>query len=437
MATFNFPAAPPAPPMVNAGTPSPTSTPLGMADLLRDKVKQSRTAERSRRGQEMWQGLLGQFGPDVTQGPVQNVDWGNIIGKGVSSYMAAKQGKEADVAEDTASQLQQEFFNSVTQGDEQGSRLVQMAQAGIPGADQALAQYLNPKKEALAGMIQGLTTGQLSPEIAAELAPRYGLSPNVASRAAQFAMERREAEMNAEFDQRKELATLGIQGRLDAAQISAEAKAAGKGPDHIPAGTVNQRNKVMFELDDQIQNMQATNYKFDDLTKRVEADENSFSAKWGLTEALGQWDNPMAQFAAKRLMSPLQVELSNVIMDETLDKLARLSGAVSNYEMQQIKAGLPNALLNKEAAIAMMKQLNKWRTDSINALKLKRMYMKTYGFMDQSAEDVDFYSMAKNGVTPEAYGAQLEAQKAQNNRPAQSGSTLQQFMDEAAELGFE
>jgi hypothetical protein len=285
-------------------------------------------------------------------------------------------------------------------------------------------------------MIQGLTSGALTPEMAAELAPRYGLSPETARVAATFATQQAEKAMGAEADLKRELTGMQIGGRLEAAQIAADAKAAGKGPEHIPAGTVNLRNKELLALDDQIQALQSTNFKFEDLTKRLEMDENSFSTKWGLTEALNQWDNPMAQFAAKRLMSPLQVELSNVVMDETLNKLAQLSGAVSNYEMQQIKSGLPNALLNKEAAMAMMKQLNKWRNDAIAAVKLKRMYLKTYGFMDQSAEDMDFYTMAKNGVTPEELGQKLEAQREQNNRPQQSGGTLQQFMDEAAEMGF-
>lgn len=431
MATFNFPPKQPAPPMVQAGAP------VGTPDIVGALRGQQRIGERSRKQQDMWQGLQGQFGPTTTQGPIQHIDWGNILGRGASAYMAAKEGKTAEVAEDKSDAIQREFFNSIMQGDEQGSRLIQMAQMEVPGADRALGEYLNPKKEALAGMIQGLTSGALSPEMAAELAPRYGLSPQVASTAAEYARQRQEEAMSREEDLKKELTTLGVQGRLDAAQIAADAKLAGKGPEHVPAGSVNQRNKRMFELEDQIQNLSATDYKFDDLEKRLGADESAFSTNWALTKALDNFDNPAAQAIAKRLMSPLQVELENVVMDETLNQLARLSGAVSNYEMQQIKAGLPNALQNKEAAMALIKRLNQWRKTSIGALKLKRTYMSTYGFMDDSGEDMDFYDMAKRGVTPEQLAEQVKS-KRPTNAPATGSQAMQElFEQEAAELGLE
>lgn len=431
MATYNMPPRPPTPPMVTGG--APTGTP----DIVGALRGQQRIGERSRNQQQMWQGLQGQFGAPTTQGPIQHIDWGNILGRGAAAYMAAKEGKKAETAEDNADKMQREFFGSVMQDDQEGARLVQMAQMGVPGADRALAEHLNPKKEALAGFIQGITSGALSPDMAAELAPRYGLSPQVGMSAAEYAKTQMEAALTREEDLKRELTETTVEGRLTAAQIAADAKGAGKGPDHIPAGTTNQRTKRLFELDDQIQNLSATDYKFDDLTKRMESDPNSFNMSWALTSALNNFENPIAQGIARRLMSPAQVELENVVMDEALSQLARLSGAVSNYEMQQIKSGLPSALQNREAAIALMKKLNEWRKTSLASLKLKRTYLSTYGFMDDSGEDMDFYNMAKKGVTTEQLSSYVKSKRPQNSPATGRQETQEMFEQEAAELGLE
>jgi hypothetical protein len=421
------------PPTVQAGAP------VGTPDIVGALRGQQRIGERSRKKQEMWQGLQGEFGGPTTQGPIQHIDWGNILGRGASAYMAAKEGKTADVAENKADSIQREFFSSVMQGDQEGSRLVQMAQMGVPGADQALASHLNPKKEALAGMIQGLTSGALSREMAAELAPRYGLSPQVAGMAADYARQRQEKMMGREEDLKKDIATMGIQGRLDAAQIAADAKAAGRGPDHIPAGTENTRNKKLFELDDSMQQIQATDYKFDDLLKRLESDPSAFSDNWAIKEAISGSQIPGISQLADRMMSPNQILLRNIMMDEALNKLATMSGAVSNYEMQQIRASLPTAILNRESAVEMVKKLNEWRKNSIAAMKLKRIYLQTYGFRDDRAQDMDFYGMAKSGVTPEQFGAQMEGQKSTRSAPPSTGrgqELIDQFESEAEEMGF-
>lgn len=112
------------------------------------------------------------------------VNYGDIIGRGVSNYLSAKTGKEARDKEQAAKDLDQQFMMTTLNGDEVAQKLYAGASAGIPGMAQALTQHIAPKKEAMGAYLQYLQSENPDPDVAAQVAPKYGIDADMARNAA-------------------------------------------------------------------------------------------------------------------------------------------------------------------------------------------------------------------------------------------------------------
>lgn len=148
-------------------------------------------------------------GRNFTMPRQENINWGAILQGGLSNYMSAKKGKEAQDLEAKKAELNSGFFMSAVGDDPQAQKLAILAQSGVPGADRALAQHIAPKKEAMGAFLQALPT--LSPDAAAELAPRYGLTPELGRKSAEYAAAQKQGEEERGWERQKALKMLGIQ----------------------------------------------------------------------------------------------------------------------------------------------------------------------------------------------------------------------------------
>lgn len=133
------------------------------------------------------------------------VNYGDIIGKGIANYAQAKGMKTARELQAKSKEIENAFMQDSIGNDEQAQKLYGAAQAGVKGAQEALVQHLNPKKEAMAGLIQGVTSGNMDANMARQLAPKYGIDPEVAAAAADHAGELVKAKQQGVFDNKTSL----------------------------------------------------------------------------------------------------------------------------------------------------------------------------------------------------------------------------------------
>lgn len=194
-----------------------------MAALLRRKADATRQAELSSGNSQMWNNTIArpQFTQTVRGGGGQPdqviVNWGDIVGKGISNYMGAKERKTAADSKAEINQINNEFMETTLKGDPEAAKLFGAVQAGVPGAGQALTEHMEPKKQAMAVLVQGLTTGAMDPELAAQLAPQYGLDPEVVRKAAIYSSNRKQEQESDKFSQKAALLNIGIEGRKELA----------------------------------------------------------------------------------------------------------------------------------------------------------------------------------------------------------------------------
>lgn len=129
-----------------------------------------------------------------------NVNWGDILGKGVANYMGASERKQALNSQQEVSDINNQFMQSTLQNDPISQKLYNAVQAGVPGAGKALSEHLAPKKQTLADLTQFITAGG-SPEMAAEIAKSKGLDPQIAFRAAEFQTKNTQQKTTDKFGQ--------------------------------------------------------------------------------------------------------------------------------------------------------------------------------------------------------------------------------------------
>jgi hypothetical protein len=158
--------------------------------------------------QQTIKGANGQ--PDLVQ-----ANWGDILGKGVANYMGAKERKEAITKTQEVAQINSDFMNTTLKSDPVAQKLYGAVQAGIPGADKALTDHMAPKKQSMAIIVQGLTSGMLSPDMAAEVAKSQGLDENVVRAAAEYAAKKQEAKTADKYGQQIDLANINNQAKAD------------------------------------------------------------------------------------------------------------------------------------------------------------------------------------------------------------------------------
>lgn len=207
-----------------------------MADLdiigsLRRQDQLRAESERQRRLSDQYSNVVGRpqfatvtgggsgsIGGSSFQMPQQvNINWGDILGKGVGNYLSARADKKASEADTEATDLSRQFMESTLSSDPQAAKLYGLAQAGMPGAAQALASHIAPKKEALAGFTQLVASGNASPDLLEELSSRYGVDPQIAKAAGEFATRRQQEKSQAGYDQKLELNRLTNESRERAA----------------------------------------------------------------------------------------------------------------------------------------------------------------------------------------------------------------------------
>lgn len=213
----------PIPPMVTAGgmPNTPIDQSAQLAELLRRKAAAQKQAQMATGNAEMWNNTIGQ--PHFTQtvrgggnAPDQVVvNYGDILGKGISNYMGAKERKTAIDKNDEVNQISQEFMQHTLSTDPQAVKLYGLSQAGVPGADKALATHLEPKKQSMAVLVQGLTSGMMDPEMASQLAPQYGLDPEIVRKAAVYAAKTAEEKRAGAFADKSALLNQNIEGQKE------------------------------------------------------------------------------------------------------------------------------------------------------------------------------------------------------------------------------
>lgn len=219
------------PPMVTAqgyqqpvGNPtSPMDQTAMIAELLRRRSAAAQQAQMSAGNAQMWgsnfqnpqfaQTLRGSSGqPDQVV-----VNWGDILGKGISNYMGAKERKRSLESKEEVNQLSNEFMQSTLSGDPTAAKLYGAVQVGVPGADKALMDHMAPKKQSMAILVQGLTSGLLDPDMAAEVAKQQGIDPEIVRKAAIYADKKKQDENAGKFSEKVLLQDMSLKGKKELA----------------------------------------------------------------------------------------------------------------------------------------------------------------------------------------------------------------------------
>lgn len=151
------------------------------------------------------------------------VNWGDIIAKGVGSYMGQKQERRADDLEQQNQQLNEQFMRETLNNDPQMMKLYNMARMGVPGAGEKLGELVAPKKQPLATATQFFAANpDANDEVINSMAAEMGYSPELirgirdaAVRGRDYESKRKDDESAQEFGQRVYLTKLAASLRPD------------------------------------------------------------------------------------------------------------------------------------------------------------------------------------------------------------------------------
>ena len=398
-----------------------------MADPLVDALRKRNEATRARARGLQFQGIAGSAGPNTVSAGANTpteINWGGIIQGAIGNYQAAKSNKQADTLDKEAESLNQQFMEDTFKSDPESYRLTQMAQAGVPGAEEALSQRVAPKKEALGAFLQHLQSGVADEGMIQELAPRYGLSPEMAARAAKVAKERKLQEAQGTHDLKME----EIRARQEGRPARQAPAAAGGGisfqeymamsPDQreeydkfkgrrgsttsggMTPGERNVRAKTLVELDKDLQRFGTQESKFNTLRPMLN-DPEVFGPTQKAAQLLEESDLPvvggLARGVGTFMRSEPAVLMEDYLNDEVLRRMAALGGNDSNEELNRMRASLPKAMNNQEAALALMDQLAQWQGDTKEAVRRRREAMQSGEYFDQDATPRDFYKEVVEG----------------------------------------
>lgn len=402
------------------------------------------------------------------------VDWGSIIQRGVGNYQAAKGETQANKLDAEAEELNQQFMLSTIGDDPEAQRLMQMAQAGVPGAEEALAQKINPKKEALAGLLQGIASGQLTPEIGAEIAPQYGLNPELVASAIQSQQARTMQAAEMDFQQKMALrntpqarATGGAaaprgpaaKGGVSFEQYEAmtpEQREAyekyigstGRGSTTagLTPGERNERAKTMKKLDDDLLKMNQQMGKFDNLRSRMN-NPDVFGGKQKTAQILSEYGDvpglgPLLGGLGTAMRSEEFMLLEDYLNSETLSRMAALGGNDSNEELRRMRASLPTVMNNQEAALALLDQLDSWQRRTESAVRSQRDQIKTGEYFNMEEASPNYFQQAPvpephpASVAPQAQPPQSQPMAAPEPPPVQAAPEVPPMLAPMAPAPF-
>ena len=390
-----------------------------MADMLRGRSG----VDKSRARGLQFQDMANSAGPATSSGgmvqgmggvasPTPGVmNWGSIAQKGLGNYMAAKENKKADDEEARLDEIGQQFMKDTLKDDPEAQKLFQMTQMGVPGADKALADHLTPKKQSLAVLMQAVTTGQLDPDMAAEVAPQFGISPEMARKSATYALEVREKQSKQQFQQQAALKAIGRGSsgagsnklsfqdymKLPPDQQEAYERFSGrKGAkdNSMTPGERNERAKALQKMDTAVEDMESSSAKFDVLRPKLE-DPKAFGAKQSTAQVLAEMENPILSSIGTAMRSDTSLLLEDYLNDEVLSRMAQLGGNDSNEELNRMRASLPKVLNNQEAALSLMDQLHQWQQDTKAAMQRRRQDMQSGQYFDTGTSAKDYYKEVK------------------------------------------
>lgn len=356
----------PIPPMVTAGAPAAMDQNQMIAELLKRRSAAARQAQLSEGNAQMWGSNFQrpQFSQTVDGGAGQPdqvvINYGDILGRGISNYMQAKERKTSVEKSKEAESLNMEFMNSTLSGDPQAQKLYMAAQAGMPGAEKALANHIAPKKQSLAVLTQFISGGG-DPEMAADLARQLGVDPEIARKAAVYQVQRQEEKAGTEFGQKvllkgmdvtaqKELqagkptATGYTQAELQAMPLE-ERLAAVRAASGRESAESKARGKLKVEAE---QELPKTDYAIKNLQDVI-----SFADKATYYPGTGGLVNP--KLAAN---NPNNAMLKQAINQIVLDAAGgKLGGGVSNADVEFLKSA--TAMLDAGNRDTVVAQLNR------------------------------------------------------------------------------
>lgn len=372
-------------------------------------------------------GYGGSIGGSSFQVPPQvNINYGDIIGKGLSNFFGARAQRDSNRAEAEAESINQEFMMSTLESDPEAQKLYGLAQAGMPGAAKALAEHIEPKKEALAGFMQANSQGTMDPDLAAEVAPQYGIDPDLARKAATYARQQKEAQAARKMSDAKELIDYrtgksaflkGIpsasSGRSRAGKEitlanGGVAEVDGDVPYGLTPGQKQNQAKNLTALDDVIMKGEAQIAKFPDVWEAA-SKPGGIGKGQQLSQFLSESNSPLISAIGMATRSKDAALLHDYANSEVLSRMGQLGGNDSNEELRRMQASVPNALQNPETMKALLKRFDAWQKKTMEIVKRKRQDMQTGRYYAPDYKPLD----PRNFKAPE-----LE----ESYNPQQSGS---------------
>lgn len=419
--------------MINANDPA------GMYSQILRKRQQSDMAKQQA---GRFQGLANDANPSgvvgggqvagmgMSQATPMAIDWGGIIQKAGGNFMAARKESEASQASTQADELNRMFMQESIGEDPEAQRLLQMAQAGIPGAEQALAERVAPKKEALGAFLQYIQTGNADPAMAAELAPRYGLSPEIGMQAATSYRQNMMDASERDFQQRQALKQQDFSQRaalkgIPQAKAGAAAPEAGAMPGPAPTGPLGMMEglppppdwnslsyaekqyaiKAIGEEEKQQGEIRGQMYKYEELRPMI---EEAFGAKQKASEFLANAADGMPgpirsamMMGADKLQSEANAKLKEYVNSAVLKKMAALGGNDSNEELARMMATLPRVSQDKDVAIALTDALHRFETVSDRVMQIRKQALAAGGHRYLASIQSNLYKIAEQQLMQE------------------------------------
>lgn len=392
------------------------------AERLRGRGLQFQNVADSAGAPTVGGGMVG--GMRGAQATPEAINWGSIIQSGVGNYQAAKDTATASKMDNEADDLSQAFMESTFKQDPESYRLMQMAQAGVPGAEQALAERVNPKKEAMGAFLQHIQSGMADPDMVGEIAQRYGVDPVLAKKAVETQQKRAQEKEAAERQQGLSdyEAKMKIQARYRPASTSTRAageisfqeymamtpeqqEAYNKFKGRKGAGTEGGltpaergvRAKKVTETEEAASKMANTRHKFEALNESLSKNPDAFNN----TQRVAQWaaesELPILSSIGTYMRSPEMSQLEQAVNDEVLTRMAQLGGNDSNEELRRMRASLPQALNNPEAAKVLLRDMEEFSRTLEQTMELRRRDLQTGDYFREDFVPKNYYSEARRG----------------------------------------
>lgn len=361
-----------------------------------DVLRKRKQAESLRASSQRWREQGDSIGSFTTQNLGANapmhVDYGAVLNKGLSAYKAASAERDADKADAEADDLNNMFMQETLGSDEQAMKLYRMAEMGVPGADKALAEHINPRKEAMGAFLQYFQSGMADPAMAAEIAPRFGISSEMASRAAEYAARRYTEEGDLKHMRNLELQDMRNQGRR---QPTSGMTATGDIA--LTPGEKQQRAKMMQAADGELMELGQSTSKYEDLVSTIQRDQ-IFGASGKVAQFLA--DSPSRTMSAigRTQLSEGSLMLKEYMNSKVLARMKMLGGSDSNEELRTITASLPDAMNDKQAAMSMLEKLHNWEETVRLAVKMRRDDIQSGTWFGRTPSREEYYMRAKKAM---------------------------------------